>query len=34
MLRIKEFGNKVYDTYLIGYNEKYRCLFLKIYCAR
>lgn len=29
MLRIKEFGNKVYDTYLIGYNEKYRCLFLK-----
>ena len=28
MLRIKEFGSKLYTTHLIGFNEKYRYLFL------
>ena len=27
MLRIKEFGSKLYTTHLIGFNEKYRYLF-------
>ena len=28
MYRIKQFGSKIYTTHLIGYNEKYRYLFL------